>query len=93
MVASPSTAQQAVPNTDEPQLNWRTCWYPIAFAVDVPADKPYGFSIFAEPFVLFQDGEGQLVCLLDRCPHRLAKLSDGQVIETFQTTIDHLAIG
>lgn len=81
MVASPSTAQQAVPNTDEPQLNWRTCWYPIAFAVDVPADKPYGFSIFAEPFVLFQDGEGQLVCLLDRCPHRLAKLSDGQVID------------
>lgn len=67
--------------TAEPQLNWRTCWYPIAFAVDLPRDQPYGFSIFAEPFVLFRDAQGQLVCLVDRCPHRLAKLSDGCVRE------------
>ncbi|MEO1591672.1 MAG: Rieske 2Fe-2S domain-containing protein [Cyanobacteria bacterium J06632_22] len=62
-------------------FNWRTCWYPIAFAVDLPPNGPYGFSIFAEPFVLFQDEQGRLICLKDRCPHRLAKLSDGQLRE------------
>jgi len=31
--------------------------------------------------VLFRDQEGELICLRDRCPHRLAKLSDGQVID------------
>lgn len=65
---------------DEP-LNWRTCWYPIVFVVDLPRDRPYGFSIYAQPFVLFWDREDRLVCLADRCPHRLAKLSDGQVME------------
>ena len=62
-------------------LNWRTCWYPITFAVDLPVNQPYGFSIFSEPFVVFRDGAGALICLHDRCPHRLAKLSDGQIIE------------
>ncbi|MFK8184549.1 MAG: Rieske 2Fe-2S domain-containing protein [Phormidesmis sp.] len=73
------TEQPIFTQNEEPQLNWRTCWYPITFAVDMPADQPYGFSIFAEPFVLFRDGAGELVCLIDRCPHRLAKLSDGRL--------------
>ncbi len=78
MVASPQTIEQPVSAS---QLNWRTCWYPIAFAVDIPPDQPYGFSIFAEPFVLFRDHQGQWVCVVDRCPHRLAKLSDGRVTD------------
>lgn len=81
MVASPQKAEQPVQQIDAPQLNWRTCWYPIAFTVDIPADRPYGFSIFAEPFVIFRDSQNQLVCLRDRCPHRLAKLSDGRVTD------------
>ncbi|MBT9317155.1 aromatic ring-hydroxylating dioxygenase subunit alpha [Leptothoe spongobia] len=81
MVASPQQPEPSVSaqRPDDPQLNWRTCWYPITFAVDLPADQPYGFSIFAEPFVIFRDHQDKLVCLVDRCPHRLAKLSDGRV--------------
>lgn len=81
MVASPQMIDQPGAVSPAPQLNWRTCWYPIVFAVDLPTDQPYGFSIFAEPFVLFRDHQGQLVCVIDRCPHRLAKLSDGRVTD------------
>lgn len=78
-----STFTQAAPKTepesDEP-FNWRACWYPIAFLVDLPSERPYGFSIYDEAFVLFRDATGQLICLQDRCPHRAAKLSDGQIL-------------
>lgn len=81
MVASGQKTEQpaSTPSGEKPQMQWRTCWYPIAFTVDIPADQPYGFSIFDQPFVLFRDVAGDLVCLVDRCPHRLAKLSDGQI--------------
>jgi phenylpropionate dioxygenase-like ring-hydroxylating dioxygenase large terminal subunit len=72
---------QAATKENPDRFHWRTCWYPIAFVVDLPENAPYGFSIFGEPLVLFRDGSGTLICVLDRCPHRLAKLSDGQVLE------------
>jgi phenylpropionate dioxygenase-like ring-hydroxylating dioxygenase large terminal subunit len=65
----------------ESAFNWRNCWYPVTFIQDLPENRPYSFSLYDEPFVLFRDGQGQLVCLIDRCPHRAAKLSDGQIIE------------
>jgi phenylpropionate dioxygenase-like ring-hydroxylating dioxygenase large terminal subunit len=78
--AVPQPTQSADGNPPD-TFHWRTCWYPISFTADLPADAPYGFSIYGEPLVLFRDGSGTLVCVLDRCPHRLAKLSDGQVLD------------
>jgi len=62
-------------------LNWRNVWYPVVFAADLPDDKPYGFDIYGERFVVFRDGDGALHCLRDRCPHRAARLSDGQIVD------------
>jgi len=62
-------------------FNWKNCWYPVAFLQDLPKDRPYSFSLYDEPLVLFRNQEGKLVCLIDRCPHRAAKLSDGQIID------------
>jgi phenylpropionate dioxygenase-like ring-hydroxylating dioxygenase large terminal subunit len=59
----------------------RDFWYPVIFLQDFPQHRPYGFSIYDESFVLFVSGEGQIECLHDRCPHRSAKLSDGQIID------------
>jgi phenylpropionate dioxygenase-like ring-hydroxylating dioxygenase large terminal subunit len=61
--------------------NVRNFWYPVIFLQDFPENRPYGFSIYDESFVLFINSEGQLECLPDRCPHRSAKLSDGQLID------------
>jgi phenylpropionate dioxygenase-like ring-hydroxylating dioxygenase large terminal subunit len=53
---------------------------PVSFIDDLARDKPLGFSIYDEPFVLFFDESGNAVCLQDRCPHRAARLSDGHVV-------------
>jgi phenylpropionate dioxygenase-like ring-hydroxylating dioxygenase large terminal subunit len=68
--------------TEEKQdFNWRECWYPVCFAQDLPKNSPYSFSLYDEPFVLFTNKDGQLICLTDRCPHRATRLSDGQIID------------
>ncbi|MDZ7956890.1 MAG: Rieske 2Fe-2S domain-containing protein [Aulosira sp. DedQUE10] len=66
---------------EQQEFNWQQCWYPICFLQDLPQKRPYSFSLYDEPFVLFKNNEGQLICLTDRCPHRAAKLSDGQIID------------
>jgi phenylpropionate dioxygenase-like ring-hydroxylating dioxygenase large terminal subunit len=66
---------------EKQEFNWRQCWYPVCFLQDLPANRPYSFSLYDEPFVLFRNKDGQLVCLTDRCPHRAAKLSEGQTID------------
>jgi phenylpropionate dioxygenase-like ring-hydroxylating dioxygenase large terminal subunit len=62
-------------------FDWKNCWYPVTFVKDFPSDRPYAFSIYGEPLVLFKDQTGEIICLQDRCPHRAAKLSDGQIIQ------------
>lgn len=44
--------------------------------------KPYAVSIFDEPMVVYRDSSGALQCVSDFCPHRAARLSEGQVRET-----------
>lgn len=66
---------------EEQEFNWKNCWYPVTFVQDLPKNRPYSFSLYDEPFVLFANQDGKLACLIDRCPHRAAKLSDGQIID------------
>ena len=80
----PKTEQPIVtlpkPETNQ-EFNWRNCWYPVTFLQDLPKDRPYSFSLYDQAFVLFRNQDGKLGCLTDRCPHRAAKLSDGQIID------------
>lgn len=62
-------------------FDWRACWYPVVFSSDLPPRRPFAFSLHDEPFVLFRGRDGELACLEDRCPHRLARLSDGRVVD------------
>lgn len=63
------------------RFDWQACWHPVAFCADLAGDGPFAFSLHDEPFVLFRDGEGRLACLQDRCPHRMARLSAGRVVD------------
>ena len=76
-----SELRPAPEGSETQRFNWRHCWYPIAFMQDLPQGQPYGFEVYGEPYVLFQDEGDRWICLRDRCPHRAAKLSDGQVLE------------
>ena len=67
---------------DSPQLfSWQNSWYPVTFVQDFFEDKPYSFSLYDEPLIIFRNLAGALVCLKNLCPHRAAKLSDGQIID------------
>lgn len=65
----------------ETEFNWQNCWYPVVFVEDLPKNKPYAFSLYGEPLVLFHNEKGALACAENRCPHRAARLSDGQLID------------
>ncbi|MDF5707224.1 MAG: Rieske 2Fe-2S domain-containing protein [Nostoc sp. S4] len=87
-MSSKTETLQATPPTstinkleNKQEFNWRQCWYAVIFVQDLPANRPYSFFLYDEPFVLFKDQNGQLICLTDRCPHRAARLSDGQIID------------
>ncbi|WP_315785376.1 Rieske 2Fe-2S domain-containing protein [Fischerella sp. JS2] len=80
MTVEINTLDSAIPEQEQ-EFHWQECWYPICFVQDLPKNRPYSFSLYEEPFVLFKNQDGQLVCLSDRCPHRAAKLSDGQIID------------
>jgi len=63
------------------EFDWRDCWYPVSFCADLPQGKPLAFTLHDEPYVLFRDREGRICCLEDRCPHRMARLSSGRVVD------------
>lgn len=57
----------------------RNAWYMAGWAKDFPAGTPTACRILNEPLVFYRQADGTLVALEDRCPHRLAPLSMGQV--------------
>ncbi|XP_031279755.1 protein TIC 55, chloroplastic [Pistacia vera] len=61
--------------------DWTEEWYPLYLTKDVPDDAPLGLTVFDKQIVLYKDGNGELRCFQDRCPHRLAKLSEGQLVD------------
>lgn len=74
---------KVAPETESsPELfSWQNHWYPVTFVQDLFEDKPYSFSLYDEPLIIFRNSAGILVCLKNLCPHRAAKLSDGQIID------------
>ena len=56
-------------------------WYVAALSRDVKAAKPFACTVLEEPLVLFRDTEGRATALLDRCLHRNAALSGGDVFD------------
>ena len=57
----------------------RNQWYTAATSAELD-DKPLARTICNEPLVLFRGGSGNVAALTDRCPHRKAPLSSGEVV-------------
>lgn len=56
-------------------------WYVAALSRQVGRKKPRAATIMEEPLVLFRDASGHARALLDRCLHRNAPLSRGDVFD------------
>lgn len=55
-------------------------WWPVALVADVGV-RPVGVVLLDQPLVLWRDAQGQVIAMVDRCPHRGAQLSMGCVVE------------
>ena len=71
-----STSSSVVP--DLPVLGFRNYWYPVIESRQVRR-HPVSVRLLGEDIVLFRS-EGKLGALVDRCPHRGARLSLGRTI-------------
>jgi nitrite reductase/ring-hydroxylating ferredoxin subunit len=58
----------------------RNFWYPILLSSELPLDRPHGIVRLGEPLVVWRDGDGEPRVLVDRCAHRGAKLSIGDIV-------------
>lgn len=61
--------------------DWTEEWYPLYLTKNIPDDAPLGLTVFDKQLVLYRDAANELRCYEDRCPHRLAKLSEGQLVD------------
>ena len=57
----------------------RNQWYTAATSAELGA-KPLARTICNEPMVIFRGENGEVAALTDRCPHRKAPLSSGEVV-------------
>ena len=46
------------------QIKQSKGWYFITFVQDLPNARPYGFTLYDEPFVLLRTKSGKLICYL-----------------------------
>src|SRR5919109_1584614 len=54
-------------------------WYVAALSRQVTGKRPFAATVMEEPIVLFRDDRGRPTALVDRCLHRNAALSKGDV--------------
>jgi len=57
------------------------CWYMVSWASDVKPGSIIAMQVAEKPLVIYRGTTGRLAALEDRCPHKLAPLSAGQVEE------------
>jgi phenylpropionate dioxygenase-like ring-hydroxylating dioxygenase large terminal subunit len=57
----------------------RNHWYAVATSAEL-TEKPLARTVCDEPLVIFRGQEGNVAVLTDRCPHRKAPLSSGEVV-------------
>ncbi|VVA11648.1 PREDICTED: TIC 55 [Prunus dulcis] len=81
VLVSPSGEEEHRGERVVAEYDWTEEWYPLYLTQDLPEDAPLGLTVFDKQLVLYRDGSGLLRCYEDRCSHRLAKLSEGQLID------------
>ena len=60
-----------------PKLGLRNYWYPATLAGRVGRSNPAQVKMLGEDLCLFRGKHGQIVAIQDICPHRGARLSEG----------------
>lgn len=90
--SSPSSSTSVENETAGKTFSWENQWYPVQWESDMPRDRPYEVRLFGRSYAVFKDKlTGLWAACDDLCPHRLAPLSEGRLVEskaTGQTLIE-----
>lgn len=74
--------EEAEDASSSSNFSWRDHWYPVSLIEDLDLRTPTPFQLLNREIVLWKDpNTGEWVALDDRCPHRLAPLSEGRIDE------------
>lgn len=64
------------------KFTWRDHWYPVSLLEDLDPRRPTHFQLLNRDIVLWFDKKSnEWVAFDDKCPHRLAPLSEGRIDE------------
>ncbi|MDY7014503.1 MAG: Rieske 2Fe-2S domain-containing protein [Cyanobacteriota bacterium] len=78
----PTTTPNPLGGTDPDCFDPQEAWYPIAYVQDLDPAKPNRFALLGRDLVIWRDSQTQTWRVFeDRCPHRLAPLSQGRINE------------
>jgi phenylpropionate dioxygenase-like ring-hydroxylating dioxygenase large terminal subunit len=67
---------------EENNFNYDEVWYPLFFIEDLDKNRPNSFTLLEEKLVIWWDKNGEeWRVFADKCPHRLAPLSEGRINE------------
>jgi len=61
-------------------FDWAENWYPVFYLDDLDRETPQRFTLLDRDLVIWWDGEDWRA-FADRCPHRLAPLSEGRIAD------------
>ncbi|GAQ89914.1 hypothetical protein KFL_005770010 [Klebsormidium nitens] len=64
---------------DDRVLSWKKIWFPVAILADLDVQKPTSVTLLNIEMVIWREQGGAWAAFMDRCPHRLAPLSEGRV--------------
>lgn len=77
-----SSSSSSSSSSPEESFSWRDHWYPVSLVEDLDPYFPTPFQLLNRDLVLWKDTRsGDWVAFDDRCPHRLAPLSEGRIDE------------
>jgi len=78
-----STATYPIGGTDNDRFDCRQVWYPIYYVKDLDKKQPQRFTLIEQDLVIWWDKNQQEWRVFeDKCPHRLAPLSEGRLNES-----------
>jgi phenylpropionate dioxygenase-like ring-hydroxylating dioxygenase large terminal subunit len=80
-IAAVKDLNQLTPGGDEPtKFDPIEAWYPVYYVEDLDKSKPTAFTLLDRDLVIWWDAVGgEWRAFDDKCPHRLARLSEGRI--------------
>lgn len=77
-----TTLEMLAGGNDPNCFDWQEVWYPVHYVADLSKSQPTPFTLLGRDIVIWWDKNASTWRVFDdKCPHRLARLSEGRVAE------------